>query len=231
MTREIRSASEEYLPTGSEPLYKFPQSLSIVIPRGEAGVAEVPAHEVTELLQAWSEGDERALQKLMPLVYEELHRLARRYMAGERSGHTLQTTALVNEAYLRLVDVRKLNWQNRAHFFGVSSQLMRRILVDFARSRRSLKRGGDAPTVSLEEGLIVSPGCGADMVALDDALTALAAIDPRRSRVVELRFFGGLNVEEAAEVLKVSPETVTHDWKLAKVWLLRELSVDNVNET
>ena len=190
-------------------------------------MAEVPAHEVTRLLQAWSEGDEGALQELMPLVYTELHRLARRYMAGERSGHTLQTSALVNEAYLRLVDVKKVNWQNRAHFFGVSAQLMRRILVDFARSRRTLKRGGDAPTVSLEEGFIVSSGRGADVVALDDALKTLAAMDPRRSRVVELRFFGGLSAEEAAEVLKVSAETVMHDWKLAKVWLLRELSVDN----
>lgn len=190
-------------------------------------MTELPAHEVTRLLQAWSEGDEGALQELMPLVYKELHRLARRYMAGERSGHTLQTSALVNEAYLRLVDVQKVNWQNRAHFFGVSAQLMRRILVDFARSRRSLKRGGDAPTVSLEEGMIVTSTRGADLVALDDALKTLAAMDPRRSRVVELRFFGGLSAEEAAEVLKVSPETVIHDWKLAKVWLLRELSVDN----
>ena len=190
-------------------------------------MTEVPAHEVTRLLQAWSEGDEGALQKLIPLVYKELHRLARRYMAGESPGHTLQTSALVNEAYLRLVDVEKVNWQNRAHFFGVSAQLMRRILVDFARSRRSLKRGGDAPTVSLEEGMIVTSARGADMVALDDALKTLAAMDPRRSRVVELRFFGGLSAEESAEVLKVSAETVMHDWKLAKVWLLRELSMDN----
>ena len=190
-------------------------------------MTELPAHEVTRLLQAWSEGDEGALQKLMPLVYKELHRLARRYMAGESPGHTLQTSALVNEAYLRLVDVKKVNWQNRAHFFGVSAQLMRRILVDFARSRHSLKRGGDAPTVSLEEGLIVTSARGADLVALDDALKALAAMDPRRSRVVELRFFGGLSAEESAEVLKVSAETVMHDWKLAKVWLLRELSMDN----
>jgi RNA polymerase sigma factor (TIGR02999 family) len=193
-------------------------------------VAEVPEHQVTQLLQAWSNGDERALEKLMPLVYDELHRLARRYMAGERRGHTLQTSALVNEAYLRLVDVKNLNWQNRAHFFGVSAQLMRRILVDFARSRRSQKRGGDTLTVSLEESSIVPRARGADVVALDDALKTLAAMDPRRSRVVELRFFGGLSAEESAEVLKVSAETVLHDWKLAKVWLLRELSVDNVNE-
>jgi RNA polymerase sigma factor (TIGR02999 family) len=193
-------------------------------------MTEVPPHEVTQLLRAWSEGDERALEKLMPLVYDELHRLARRYMAGERPGHTLQTSALVNEAYLRLVDVKSLSWQNRAHFFGVSAQLMRRILVDFARSRRSLKRGGETLTASLEEGSIVSRARGADVVALDDALKTLATMDPRRSRVVELRFFGGLSAEESAEVLKVSPETILHDWKLAKAWLLRELSVDNANE-
>lgn len=193
-------------------------------------MTDLPAHEVTQLLQAWSEGDEQALEELMPLIYEELHRLARRYMAGETPGHTLQTTALVNEAYLRLVDIKYVRWQNRAHFFGVSAQLMRRILVDFARSRHSLKRGGDAKTMSLEEALIVSPDRGADVVALDDTLKALAAIDPRRSRVVELRFFGGLSVEEAAEVLRVSPETVMHDWKLAKAWLLRELSVDKGND-
>ena len=193
-------------------------------------MTEVPAHEVTQLLRAWREGDERALEKLMPLVYEELHRLARRYMAGERPGHTLQTSALVNEAYLRLVDVKNVNWQDRAHFFGVSAQLMRRILVDFARSRRSLKRGGEILTVSLEEGSIASLDKGADVVALDDALKTLAAMDARRIRVVELRFFGGLNAQETAAVLKVSAETVLHDWKLAKVWLLRELSVGKANE-
>jgi RNA polymerase sigma-70 factor, ECF subfamily len=156
--------------------------------------------------------------------------LARCYMAGESPGHTLQTTALVNEAYLRLVDVKEVSWQNRAHFFGVSANLMRRILVDLARSRHSLKRGGDAQTLSLEESMIISPQRGADVVALDDALKTLTSIDPRRSRVVELRFFGGLSVEEAAEVLKVSPETVMHDWKLAKAWLLRELSVDEAHD-
>lgn len=193
-------------------------------------MTDVPAHEVTQLLQAWSNGDEQALERLIPLVHKELHRLAGRYMAGESPGHTLQTTALVNEAYLRLVDVKDVSWQNRAHFFGVSAQLMRRILVDLARSRHSLKRGGNANTLSLEEGLIVSPERGADLVALDDALKALASIDNRRSRVVELRFFGGLSVEEAAEVLKVSPETVMHDWKLAKAWLLRELSVEGTHD-
>ena len=193
-------------------------------------MTEVRGHEVTQLLRAWSEGDEQAMEKLVPLVYAELHRLARHYMAGERAGHTLQTSALVNEAYLRLVDFKNVNWQDRAHFFGVSAQLMRRILVDFARSRRSLKRGGEILTVSLEEASIASPGTGADVVALDDALNTLAAMDPRRSRVVELRFFGGLSAEETAEVLKVSVETVLHDWKLAKVWLLRELSMDRANE-
>jgi len=193
-------------------------------------VTEVREHELTQLLRAWSEGDEQALEKLVPMVYAELHRLARHYMAGERAGHTLQTSALVNEAYLRLVDFKNVNWQNRAHFFGVSAQLMRRILVDFARSRRSLKRGGEILTVSLEEGSIASPDKGADVVALDDALKTLAAMDARRSRVVELRFFGGLNAEETAAVLKVSAETVLHDWKLAKVWLLRELSVGKANE-
>ena len=193
-------------------------------------MADVPAHEVTQLLQAWSGGNEQALEELIPLIHKELHRLARRYMAGESPGHTMQTTALVNEAYLRLVSIKNVNWQNRAHFFGVSAQLMRRILVDFARSRRSLKRGGETLTVSLEEVSIVSPGAGADVVALDDALKTLAAMDPRRSRVVELRFFGGLSAEEAAEVLNVSAETVLQDWKLAKAWLLRELSMDRANE-
>ncbi|MGH9449075.1 MAG: sigma-70 family RNA polymerase sigma factor [Terriglobia bacterium] len=184
---------------------------------------ELPRHEVTQLLQAWSRGDERALDKLMPLVYNELHRMAQRYMAGEQEGHALQATTLVNEAYLRLVEVRQLNWQNRAHFFAVSAQLMRRILVDFARARQSLKRGGDAPPLSLDDGLVVTPAQEPNLVALDEALTALAAFDTRRSRVVELRFFGGLDVKETAEVLKVSAETVMHDWKLAKAWLLREM--------
>ena len=193
-------------------------------------MTDVPPHDVTQLLRAWSEGDEQALGTLIPLVHKELHRLARYYMAGESPGHTLQTTALVNEAYLRLVDVKKVSWQNRAYFFGVSANLMRRILVDLARSRHSLKRGGDANALSLDEALIVSPERGEDVVALDDTLKVLASIDPRRSRVVELRFFGGLSVDEIAEVLKVSPETVMHDWKLAKAWLLRELSVDEAHD-
>jgi RNA polymerase sigma factor (TIGR02999 family) len=188
-------------------------------------MAETPTHDVTELLHAWSEGDPQALEQLAPLVYKELHRLAHRYMARERPGHTLQTTALVNEAYLRLVDAGKVNFQNRAHFFAVSAQLMRRILVEFARRHGSQKRGGEVQRVSLEESLVVYGERGADLVALDDALQALAALDPRRSRVVELRFFGGLSVEETAAVLRVSPETVLHDWKLAKAWLLRAMKV------
>jgi RNA polymerase sigma-70 factor, ECF subfamily len=184
-------------------------------------------HEVTQLLKAWTTGDEQALEKLTPLVYQQLHRAAQRYMAGERSGHVLQTTALVNEVYLRLVDCDQINWQDRAHFFAVSAQLMRRILVDFARSRGYQKRGGGAPHTSLDEAPSVCNEPDANLVAMDDALKALAAIDERKSKVVELRFFGGLSVEETAEVLKVSVETVVRDWRLAKVWLLRELSQEH----
>jgi RNA polymerase sigma factor (TIGR02999 family) len=179
--------------------------------------------EITQLLLAWNEGDDQALDRLMPLVHDELHLLAHRYMAGERTGHPLQTTALVNEAYLRLIDSSRVRWQNRAHFFAVSAQLMRRILVDAARSRRKLKRGGDAIHVSLDEALSVSNEPAADVIALDEALTALAAFDVRKSKVVELRFFGGLSVDETAEVLNVSVMTVMRDWSFAKAWLLREL--------
>ena len=182
------------------------------------------AHEITELLVAWSGGDKSALERLMPLVYDELRRLAHRYMNGERAAHTLQTTALVNEAYLRLVNWKEVQWQNRAHFFAVSAQMMRRILVDFARERQYLKRGGGALRVSLSEAASFTEQQGADLVALDEALIALAEMDPRKGQVVEMRFFGGLSVEEVAEVLKVSEETVIRDWRLAKVWLLRELS-------
>jgi len=186
-------------------------------------------HDVTRLLRAWSRGDQEALDKLIPLVYDQLHQLARHYMAGERPGHTLQTTALVNEAYLRLVDARQVNWQSRTHFFAIAAELMRRILVEFARNRRRQKRGAGATLVSLNEELR-QPAETADLVALDDALRALAEIDARKSRVVELRFFGGLSVEEAAEVLKVSPETVMRDWKLAKVWLLHEMRAEKRHE-
>jgi len=186
---------------------------------------------VTELLRAWGQGDAQALDRLTPLVYQELRRIAGRYMARERRDHTLQATALVNEAYLRLVDAKEVSWHDRVHFFAISSQTMRRILVDFARARHARKRGSGAKALSLEESLVVQGQPGADLVALDDALNTLAAIDPRRSRVVELRFFGGLSVEETAEVLRVSPETVKRDWKLAKAWLLRELSHENPDKS
>jgi RNA polymerase sigma-70 factor, ECF subfamily len=184
-------------------------------------------HEVTQLLKAWSTGDQQALEKLAPLVYQQLHRAARHYMAGERSGHTLQATALVNEVYLRLVDCEQVNWQDRAHFFAVSAQLMRRILIDFARSRGYQKRGQGVSPLSLDDVPSVGNEPDTNLVALDDALKALAAVDGRKSKVVELRFFGGLSIEETAEVLRVSAETVIRDWRLAKVWLLRELSEGN----
>ncbi len=176
------------------------------------------------LLRAWGGGDETAFDELVPLVHEELRRLARRYMRHERPGHTLQAAALVNEAYLRLIDVNRVPWQNRAHFFAMAARVMRRILVDAARARRYQKRGGGAPKVSLDEALLVSSEPGQDLVALDDALNALAAMDPRRGQVVEMRFFGGLTVAETAEALHVSVDTVMRDWGLAKAWLLRELS-------
>jgi RNA polymerase sigma-70 factor, ECF subfamily len=186
-----------------------------------------PSHEVTQLLKAWTTGDERALEKLTPLVYKQLRRVAQHHMAGQRPGHLLQTTALVNEVYLQLLDCGQMNWQDRAHFFAMSAQLMRRILIDFARSRGSQKRGGDAIHVSLDEAPSVSKEPDPNLVALDDTLKELAAVDERKSKVVELRFFGGLSVEETAAVLKVSPETVMRDWRLAKLWLLRELSEGN----
>jgi RNA polymerase sigma factor (TIGR02999 family) len=179
--------------------------------------------DVTQLLLAWSQGEQSALDKLIPLVHEELSRLAHYHMIGEAPGHPLQTTALVNEAYLRLVDSSRVRWQNRAHFFAVSAQLMRRVLVDFARSRNYPKRGGGVQQVSLEESILVAEDRDGDLVALDAALTALAAIDPRKGQVVELRFFAGLTEQETAEVLKVSAETVRRDWRLAKAWLLREM--------
>jgi len=182
---------------------------------------------VTQLLRAWTTGDEQALDKLTPLVYEQLRHVARHFMAGERPGHVLQTTALVNEVYLKLVDCGQMNWQDRAHFFAVSAQLMRRILVDFARSRDYQKRGGGVLHISLDETPSVCDEPDMQLVALDDALKALAAVDERKSRVVEMRFFGGLSIEETAEVLKVSSETVQRDWRLAKVWLLRELSEES----
>ena len=179
--------------------------------------------EVSSLLRAWSDGDRNALDQLTPIVYEELRRLARQYMRRERPGHSLQTTALVNEAYVKLVDCTHMQWQNRAHFFAVSAQLMRRILVDHAR-RRNLKRGADVQHVSLDEAAMVGGGRAANMVALDDAMNALAQIDARKAQVVEMRFFGGLSVEETSEVLKISSVTVMRDWRTAKAWLYRELT-------
>ena len=187
------------------------------------GVSRLISQQITALLSAWRGGNSNAQDRLFRLVYKDLHRIASRYMAGERQGHTLQATALVNEAYIRLIDIERVHWKDRAHFFAVAARVMRRILVDSARARRYQKRGGGAATVSLDEALIVTRQYGGDLVALDDALSALAVLDERKSQVVELRFFGGLSVEEAAEVLGVSSDTVQRDWKMAKVWLLREI--------
>jgi RNA polymerase sigma factor (TIGR02999 family) len=180
------------------------------------------AGDISQLLRAWTAGDQTSLEKITPIVYQELHRLARAYMRRERRGHSLQATALVNEAYLRLVDYERIEWQSRAHFFSIAAQLMRRILVDHAR-RRNKKRGNGVPHVSLDEALMVSGSPSTDLVALDDALVTLAAMDARKAQVVELRFFGGLRVEEVAEVLSVSEMTITRDWNTAKAWLRREL--------
>lgn len=184
-------------------------------------------HEITQLLRAWSAGDPQALEKLTPLVYGELHRAAQRYIARERPNHTLQATALINEVYLRLVALQEVAWQDRAHFFAMCARLMRRILTDFARARHYLKRGGEARRISFDESLFLSEDASPDLVALDDALNRLADVDQRKSQVVELRFFGGLTAEETAKVLSVSEETVKRDWKLAKLWLLREMSGEN----
>jgi RNA polymerase sigma factor (TIGR02999 family) len=189
--------------------------------------------EVTQLLKAWGTGDDKALDRLTPVVQQELHRLAHRCMSRERPGHTLQTTALVNEVYLRLVDVNAVDWQDRAHFFAISARMMRRILTDFARSRNYQKRGAGAVQVSFDEALVVTPEKDGDIMALDEALTEFAVLYPRQSQVVELRFFGGLEVKETAEALKISPETVKRDWRFAKAWLRRALSdetIGNANE-
>jgi RNA polymerase sigma-70 factor (ECF subfamily) len=186
-------------------------------------VVGASSHEVTQLLHAWSGGDQAALDSLIPLVYDELHRLAHAYMRRERAGHILQTTALVNEAYLQLVDADKVKWSDRSHFFAIAARLMRRILVDSARSRYAQKREGKIRQVSLSDSVVFASKPDADLIELDDALTSLAEIDARRARVVELRFFGGMTLEETAEVLKVSADTVWHDWDLAKTWLYREM--------
>ena len=190
-------------------------------------VMKTSSHEVTQLLMDWGKGNQTAAEKLMPLVYEELHRLAHQYMNKERPGHTLQTSALVNEAYLRLIDQKQVHWQNRAQFFGIAAQLMRRILVDYARSRSYQKRGGEARQVELDEAMIVSQERAADVIALDDALKSLAEFDARKSQIVELRFFGGLTIDETAQVLEVSPGTVMRDWTLAKAWLRKDITSQN----
>ena len=187
-------------------------------------IMETSSQSVSYLLHRWSGGDRAALDQLLPLVYDELHRMARRYMQQQPDGHTLQTTALIHEAYLRLMGQEEKYWENRAHFFGVAAQAMRHILVDYARARQTAKRGGEARTVTLEEAVFVSDERAAEVVALDDALVELARLAPRQSSVVELRYFGGLSVTEIAEVLQVSTDTVTRDWNQAKAWLYRALN-------
>ncbi len=193
-------------------------------------MSDPPTHEITQWLTDWSNGDRSALEKLTPLVYRELHRVAQAYMQGERVGHALQTTALVNEAYLRLIEADRHNWENRAHFYGVAAKLMRHILVDFARSRDRMKRGRGLQQVSFDEALTVHADNTSDLLNLDEALTTLSKLDERQSQVVELRFFGGLTEAEIAEVLKVSERTIQTDWRLARSWLLRELSGENSND-
>ena len=188
------------------------------------------SQEVTQLLRAWGAGDKAALEDLVPVVRAELRRLARHYMANERPGHVLQTTALINEAYLRLIEWKNVSWQNRAHFFGISARLMRNVLVDFARRRPHLEGGREAREVSFDETLMVSPAQRLDLVALDNALKTLEAFDSRKSRIVELRFFGGLGVKETAEVLKISPRTMIREWNKAKAWLLEELNQEKFSE-
>ena len=195
-----------------------------------ASLTTPPSRDVTQLLRAWQEGDGAALQDLTTLVEAELHRLARRYMAGERTEHTLQPTALINEAWLRLIDWRNVSWQSRAHFFAVSAQLMRHILVDHARRRPRINGAVDAKRVSLDQALEVSTERASDLVALDDALSSLAAVDERKGRIVELRFFGGLSEEDTAEVLKISTKTVQREWNKAKAWLYYELSQKQTGE-
>jgi RNA polymerase sigma factor (TIGR02999 family) len=192
---------------------------------------ERTAGEITQLLRAWRDGDAAALDALAPLVYAELHRLARSYMHGERLDHVLHSSDLINEAWLRLIDWQDARWQNRAHFFGVAAQMMRRILVDFARERGTAKRGRSFQHVALEEGVLVSKSRGSEIIALDDALNTLSEFDPRKSRIVELRFFAGLSVEETAEVLRLSARTVKREWNLARAWLYRELRGEQFDET
>jgi RNA polymerase sigma-70 factor (ECF subfamily) len=224
----LYSASPPLSPFRTAGPVRFPAVFALVRPACRWRSHELPGRSLSckAIAEArdWRDGDRAALERLLPLVYGELHRMAAHYMHGERRGHTLQTSALVNEAYLRLADYRQMRWQDRAHFFAVAAQAMRRILVDHARRRGNQKRGGDVRKVSLDEALIVSDDRAAEVVALDDALARLAEIAPRKSQLVELRFFGGLGIEETAEVLQVSPGTVMRDWTLAKAWLRREMT-------
>jgi RNA polymerase sigma factor (TIGR02999 family) len=194
----------------------WPDTLNFVPPQG--------SHDVTQLLVNWSQGDKEALNELMPLVYDELRRLAKAYLRRERPDHTLQGTAVVHEAFLRLIDQNRVQWQNRAHFFGVAAQMIRHILVDHARAQLAEKRGGGAAKLSLDEALAVAGGPDVDLIKLDDALKGLTKLDPQQSKIVELRFFGGLTIEETAEVLSISPATVKRDWVMAKAWLHRTLT-------
>jgi len=224
---EIASENRHALgrfPAGQNPRRWYnPVHLKLGSASEEVSAMSPSPQQISQLLVAWSNGDQAALDQLMPLVYGELRKMARRYMRGQPAGHTLQTTALIHEAYLKLVGQQEKRWRNRAHFFGVAAQAMRHILVDYARSRQAAKRGGEALEVSLDETALVTQDRAAELVALDDALNDLAEVAPRQSRVVELRYFGGLSVEESAEVLKVSPETILRDWRMAKAWLLRQL--------
>ncbi len=197
----------------------------------ESSMSKHPTEEITQLLLAWGKGDEGAFDRLMPLVYDEMRKIARRYMSRQRPDHTLQTTALVNEAYLRLIDSSKVQWQNRAHFYAISAQLMRRILVDFARARTNQKRGGGAQKVVLDEALTITSEPGADLIALDDALNELAKLDRRQSQIVELRYFGGLSEDETAEILDISARTVRRDWSLARAWLYRQLNQEESDDS
>lgn len=197
----------------------------------ESSMSKHPTEEITQLLLAWGKGDEGAFDRLMPLVYDEMRKIARRYMSRQRPDHTLQTTALVNEAYLRLIDSSKVQWQNRAHFYAISAQLMRRILVDFARARTNQKRGGGVQKVVLDEALTITSEPGADLIALDDALNELAKLDRRQSQIVELRYFGGLSEDETAEILDISARTVRRDWSLARAWLYRQLNQEESDDS
>jgi RNA polymerase sigma factor (TIGR02999 family) len=196
----------------------------IVLSRSGGHAMDSSSHEVTRMLLDWSRGDQQALDRLMPLLYDELRLIARRYLRRERQDHTLQTTALVHEAFIRLIDQQQVSWQNRAHFFAIAAQMMRRILVDHARGQQADKRGGEAPKLSLDEAMDVAEQQAVDLIALDDALSTLTRLDAQQCRIVELRYFGGLTVEETAEALRISPATVKREWSMAKAWLHRELS-------